>query len=173
MCALPIVEAKPADWQGPAPDPLDHPEYYEGIIFRRIVGHLIDLIFIVLLIGGLAAGFLVLGLISFGLFWIPLLFLGPAVTLSYDTLQVGGPRSATLGMRAMGLEVRSWTGARPIPSQAFLRALLFWGMAYMTAALLMWLVLGFALFNKRRRCLHDYFSGTVVVRSKQVMVLAP
>jgi uncharacterized RDD family membrane protein YckC len=95
------------------------------------------------------------------------------VTLAYDAFQVAGRRSATLGMRAFGLEVRSWTGARPDLPQAFVRALLFWGMSYMTATLLMWLVLGFALFNRHRRCLHDYLSGTVVTRSASQMVLGP
>lgn len=164
---------EPIAWHGPAPDPLDHPELYEGIVLRRIFAHLLDLIVILILIGAVGLLLIVLGLLTFGLLWIPLVFLGIATPLAYDTLQVGGPRSASLGMRAFRLEVRSWTGARPPRPQALLRAVLFWGMGYYTATLLMWLLLGFALFNARRRCLHDYFSGTVVIRSARVMVLAP
>lgn len=158
-------------WQGPAPDPLDHPEYYEGIILRRIFAHLLDLLLILLLLAVIGVFFLALGVLTLGLLWIPFIALGPITTVAYDALQVGGRRSATIGMRTFGLAVRSWTGGRPRPLQALVRAALFWGMSYMTATLLMWLVLGFALFNARRRCLHDYLSGTVVIRSAKVMVL--
>jgi uncharacterized RDD family membrane protein YckC len=159
--------------QGPPPDPLDHPEFYEGIVTRRIAAHLLDALLILLLIGGLGLVLVVLGVLTFGLLWLPLVFLGVAIPLAYDTLQVGGRRAATLGMRAFGLEVRSWTGGHPLRPQALLRAVLFWGMSYYTAAVMMWLLLGVALFNRRRRCLHDYFSGTLVIRSRKLMVLEP
>jgi uncharacterized RDD family membrane protein YckC len=170
---MPIPGAGPFDWRGTPPDPLDHPEFYEGIVVRRIVAHVLDLLLIVLLVGVLGMFSLMLGFVTFGLLWIPFVILGPAITVCYDALQVGGPHAATVGMRTMGLEVRSWTGERPPLAQAFVRAMLFWGMSYMTATLLMWLVLGFALFNARRRCLHDFLSGTVVIRNRRVMVLSP
>ncbi|HYB09959.1 MAG TPA: RDD family protein [Alphaproteobacteria bacterium] len=173
MSQLPISNANPSSWAGPAPDPLDHPELYEGIVFRRIFGHLIDLVLIILLIIVFWMIVMFLHVVSFGLLFLPLVVLSPAVTVFYDALQVGGRRSATIGMRTMGLEVRSWLGTRPTMSQAFVRAAVFWGMSYMTAAILMWLVLGFALFNTRRRCLHDYLSGTVVIRTSKSMVLGP
>lgn len=173
MSQLPITRAEASEWQGAAPDPLDHPEYYEGIILRRIFAHILDLLIIVLLLGIIGVFFIALGFLTLGLLWIPFIALGPITTVGYDALQVGGRRSATLGMRAFGLAVRSWTGGRPQLFQALVRAMLFWGMSYMTATLLMWLVLGFALFNTRRRCLHDYLSGTVVIRSAKTMVLSP
>ena len=172
MAAYPVPLDDGSSWQGPAPDPLDHPEYYEGVVSRRIFAHLIDLGLILILVGIFGLFFILLGVISLGLLWLPLAFVGVAMPLAYDSLQVGGRRSATLGMRTLGLEVRSWTGARPPLPQALLRAILFWGMSYMTAMLVMWLLLGVALFNTRRRCLHDYLSGTVVVRSARVMVLS-
>ena len=172
MAAYPVPLEDAPFWQGPAPDPLDHPEYYEGVVLRRIFAHLVDLGFILLLIGFAGLFFILLGVISLGLLLMPLVVVGVAIPLAYDALQVGGRRSATLGMRMLGLEVRSWTGARPPMAQALLRAVLFWGMSYMTAMLVMWLLLGVALFNTRRRCLHDYLSGTVVVRSARVMVLS-
>ena len=173
MSRLPSAAMTSFEWRDAAPDPLDHPEYYDGVILRRVLGHIVDLLLICLLILALGVFFVVLGVLSLGLIWIPLLMVSPAVTLAYDAFQVAGRHSATLGMRLFGVEVRSWTGARPELAQAFLRALLFWGMSYMTATLLMWLVLGFALFNTRRRCLHDYLSGTVVIRSAGEMVLRP
>lgn len=173
MAELPQRTTTDFEWQGAAPDPLDQPEYYEGIVLRRILAHLLDLFMIVVLVLALGFFFLLLGVMSFGLLWIPLLAIGPLVTLAYDALQVGGRHSATLGMRAFGVEVRSWTGARPELPQALIRAVLFWSLSYLTATLLMWLVLGFALFNTRRRCLHDYLSGTVAIRSARVMVFSP
>jgi len=173
MSHLPIGQAKPKEWRDAAPDPLDHPEFYDGVVLRRIAGHLIDLFFIIVLIGAFGVTFVFLGIISFGILWIPLLVICPVVTISYDALQVGGRHSATVGMRAMGLEVRSWMGTRPTEVQAWLRAIIFWGMSYLTGTVLMWLLLGFALFNTRRRCLHDFLSGTVVIRSARAMVLSP
>jgi len=111
--------------------------------------------------------------LSLGIVWIPLILMGTLVTLAYDALQVAGRHSATLGMRLLGVEVRSWTGSRPDLLQALLRAVLFWGLSYATGTLLMWLVLGVALFNQRRRCLHDFLSGTVVIRAASQMVLRP
>jgi len=173
MTRLPAAGAASFEWRDAAPDPLDYPEYYDGVVPRRVLGHLVDLFLICTLIFAFGVFVVTLGVLSLGLVWVPLLLVSPVVTLAYDALQVGGRHSATLGMRLFGVEVRSWTGARPELAQAFVRALLFWGMSYMTATLLMWLVLGFALFNTRRRCLHDYLSGCVVIRGADQMVLRP
>ncbi|HLI11815.1 MAG TPA: RDD family protein [Alphaproteobacteria bacterium] len=173
MAFHPGPHESPEVWQSAAPDPLDHPEYYEGVVLRRIAAHLLDFFLIILLVLIFNIFFFALHVISLGLLSLPLLLVSVVIPLAYDSLQVAGRRSATLGMRAFGIEVRSWTGARPPFAQALLRAALFWGMSYLTAALLMWLLLGFALFNRRRRCLHDYLSGTVVIRAAKVMVLGP
>lgn len=173
MTILPPPDPAAFAWRDAAPDPLDQPEYYEGVMLRRVLAHLLDVFLICLLIVAIGTLCLTLGVLSFGLLWIPLLLVAPVVTLAYDSLQVGGRHSATVGMRLFGLEARSWTGARPELLQALIRAVLFWGMSYMTATLLMWLVLGVALFNPRRRCLHDYLSGTVVIRAASQMVLRP
>ncbi|HUI18924.1 MAG TPA: RDD family protein [Alphaproteobacteria bacterium] len=173
MSRLPAAGPAGFEWRDAAPDPLDHPEYYDGVILRRVFGHLVDLFLVCILIFAFGVFVVTVGVLSLGLLWVPLLLVSPLVTLAYDALQVGGRHSATLGMRLFGVEVRSWTGARPELAQAFVRALIFWGMSYMTATLLMWLVLGFALFNTRRRCLHDYLSGTVVIRAAGQMVLRP
>jgi len=87
------------------------------------------------------------------------LFLIPFV---YHSLLIGGPRSATFGMRAMDIEVYRWTGGRPNLAQAVIMTILFYGSIAMTA----WLILAVALFSNTRRCLHDYFSGTVVVNKE-------
>lgn len=109
------------------------------------------------------------GLLSFGLLW-PLIPLALAVLpLAYHGLLVGGPRSATIGMSLCGLEVRSWTGQRPSVWQGILMAALFYATIGPTGGL----VLLVALFNGRRRTLHDLLSGTVVVRRLPAALLLP
>ena len=63
-------------------------------------------------------------------------------------------------MRLTGIEVRSWTGERPSYLQAFVQTILFYVTVYPTWSL----VLVIALFNERRRTLHDILAGTLVIR---------
>jgi uncharacterized RDD family membrane protein YckC len=145
-------------------EPLTDPLLFEGIRSRRVLGYFVDLILIALLSVAVWCALAFAGLVTLGLL-MPLLPIGVAlVPLAYHTLQVGGPRSATIGMRLFGVEVRNWTGARPDLFQAFLMAALF----LTTMAITGFLILIVSLFNGRGRTLHDYLSGTVVVRTDRV-----
>jgi len=135
---------------------LGPPELFDGVLWRRPLAYLIDL----LVIGILLAGWLWLVLMTLGLLW-PLTSLAfLLIPIGYHAYLVGGPRSATLGMRACGLEVRTWDDHRPDVWQALLMAILF----YVTVVATSCLVLIVALFNDRRRTVHDYLSGVVVTR---------
>lgn len=108
------------------------------------------------------------GILSFGLL-APLI--PPALALipiAYHGLLAGGPRSATLGMRLLDLEVRSFDGSRPTLWQAALMAVLFYATIGLTGSLILLVV----LFNGRRRALHDFLSGTVVVRPPAAAALS-
>lgn len=146
------------------PDPLSHPEYYDGVPLKRVFAYLIDVVLIAILVGVVAVGFIVLGILSFGLLlpvlW-PLLGLVP---IAYHTLLIGGPDGATLGQRWMGLEVRSITGARPNYLQAFIQTALF----YVSVALTSFLILLVVIFTDRNRAVHDFLAGTVVVNRRTV-----
>lgn len=148
------------EWSGGPPDPRAFPELYDGVIWRRIVAYAIDLA-IMAAIGAvvwIALG--LLGILSFGLL-MPLL--GPALALvpvAYHAILVGGPRSATIGMGLLDLQARSVTGERPELWQAALMAILFYATVSLTGSL----ILLVALFNERRRTVHDYLSGMMVVR---------
>lgn len=150
--------AASADWGGSAPEALRFPEYYQGISARRITAYLIDLA----VVTGLAAAWSVVAFTltvgSFGLLS-PLNGVTVLIPIAYHSLLIGGARSATLGMRALGIEVRRWDGGRPDLLQAAIQTLLFYGTLVFTS----FIVLAFALFNDRRRCLHDVLAGTVVV----------
>lgn len=146
-------------WDKAPPDPLDEPGLYDGLVPRRSVAYFLDVILITALsllawlIFGLA------GILTFGLMT-PLGVIALAVLpVAYHSYFIGR-YGATPGMRLFDLEVRSWTGQRPNYSQAFLVTVLF----YTTVMLTAWLILAVALFNDRRRTLHDILAGTLIVR---------
>ena len=142
------------------PDPAAFPEIYEGVLWRRVMAYVVDLFCIGVIVVVVWFGFLLLWLLSFGLLGPLLWFLSGLIPLAYHTLLLSGRRSATYGMRMFDLELRSVSGERPSFLQALVQTLLF----YITVALTCSLVLLFALFNRRRRTLHDVLAGTVMVR---------
>jgi uncharacterized RDD family membrane protein YckC len=140
-------------------DPLLHPELYEGVALRRILAHFLDtlIIFAILFVPWMIAFFVFV--VSIGLIALPMALGSVILVVLYDVLTIGGPASATPGMRAFGLKVISWTGGKPDNLQALLMSSLFWAISSWSI-----LPLVVALFNPRSRCAHDYLSGTVVIR---------
>ncbi|MGE5502977.1 MAG: RDD family protein [Actinomycetota bacterium] len=148
------------DWA----DPWGHPEYYAGITVRRILAYALDGAIVLVLAGIVWIAFGILGVLSFGVL-LPLHALAVAlVPFLYHSLLISGPNSATLGMRAIGIRVVSIDPAavgdgRPTLIQAMIQTVSFYGSLALTGSL----VLVVALFNPRRRTLHDLLAGTVVV----------
>ncbi len=144
-----------------APHPLRDPEYFDGVIWKRIFGYLIDVIVIAVAVGILyiPAGFI--GLLSVGLLWPVMTFSLALVPLLYHTLLIGGSNSATLGMRLFGVQVLVRDGGRPDIVRAAALALLF----YVSIMLTSGVILVIALFNREKRTLHDFICNTVVVNS--------
>ena len=56
-----------------------------------------------------------LGVLTLGLAWLLFGLIFPAVGLGYNALTIGGPNSATIGQRMMGLEWRTWYGGKVSP----------------------------------------------------------
>ncbi|MBB3772961.1 putative RDD family membrane protein YckC [Angulomicrobium tetraedrale] len=159
-----------ADYYGaPRPyafDPLADPEYFQGVLGRRILACLIDAVLICAPIVLAAVFIFVFGFITLGLGWFLYGLLSPAFViwaLVYAGLTLGGPFSATIGMRAMGIEMRLWHGAPMSPLLAVLSLVLFW----VSLSVLTPFVLLVGLFNARRRLLHDIILGTVVTNSEE------
>lgn len=155
---LPELSDSRLDWTAntsPGID-LNQDELFEGVAWRRMAAFLIDFSIILVIVIALWA----LVFLSFGLLSI-LLTLAPLIPLTYHTLMIASPRSATLGMQFMSIEVRAQSGGRPGLLQAFAMTALF----YFSIALATPLILIVALFNDRRHCLHDYLSGTAVVKT--------
>lgn len=152
-------EAADAPWEGAPPDPLDDPALYDGLLWRRPIAYLLDVVLIALAAFAVWALLGLLSILSFGLL-LPLQVVVLALLpLAYHTWFIGSS-GATPGMRWLDVELRCWTGAGPDYARAALQTALF----YVTVALTTWLVLIVALFNDRRRTLHDYLAGTVGVR---------
>jgi uncharacterized RDD family membrane protein YckC len=129
-----------------------------------VFGFLIDLVVlsIPVIVGYLFIA--LFGLVTLGLGWALFWLAWPAsivwAILYYGT-SLGGPRSATLGMRVMDLELRTWYGAPGYFVLGAMHAVLFW----ISISFLSPLVLLVGLFNGRRRLLHDVVLGTVVINS--------
>jgi uncharacterized RDD family membrane protein YckC len=153
-------------WAGEPPEPFTAPEYYHGVLIRRVFAYWVDLLCIGLLIALAWVVCWMLTIASLGLLSPLLLILG-LIPVLYHTLTIGGPRSATPGMRLAGVEVRSWTGERPSYLQALVQTILFYVTVYPTWSL----VLLIALFDGRRRTLHDMIAGTLVIRPLSPEVL--
>jgi len=152
---------------GPPPhaaDPRLQPELFRGVLTRRVVAFLID--FVVLSIP-VILGYIfiaVFGLITLGLGWALFWLAWPATVIwaiVYYGASLGGPHSATMGMRVMDLELRTWYGAPGYFVLGAAHAVLFW----ISVSLLTPLVLLVGLFNGRRQLLHDLLLGTVVINS--------
>lgn len=132
---------------------------FEGVTRKRVFAFLIDVLALMVLGMALTTVGTILGVLSFGLLSAPLALLSMLLPLAYHTVLIGGPQSATLGMRAMGLEVRTWDNRRPGYLQAALQTVVF----YVTVFATNFLILLVVFFSDRRRTLHDMLCGTVII----------
>ncbi|HEX7776427.1 MAG TPA: RDD family protein, partial [Parvibaculum sp.] len=98
---------------------------FEGVVFARCLAFIADVVLITVLVFAATIVFAILGILTFGLLW-PGAALSPLIGLAYFTLSLGGPHSATPGMRWQGIELRTWDGRRPGYVQALLQTVLFY-----------------------------------------------
>ena len=153
------IEPKPHAY-----DPVVNPELFEGVLARRLIAFVIDVVIIAIPPIFAALFIFIVGLVTLGLGWFLFWFWWPATViwaLCYYGLTFGGTDSATLGMRAMDLEMRTWYGAPAYFVLGAVHAVVYW----ITVSFLTPLVLLVGLFNERRRLLHDILVGTVVVNN--------
>jgi uncharacterized RDD family membrane protein YckC len=153
-----------ADLRPHAYDPATNPELFEGVLARRVVAFVIDLVVIALPLAAAAMFIFVFGLLTFGLGWALFWLLSPASViwaLFYYGMTMGSPASATLGMRAMELEMRTWYGAPAYFVLGAVHAIVYW----VSVSLLSPLILVVGFLNARRRLLHDMVAGTIVINN--------
>jgi uncharacterized RDD family membrane protein YckC len=139
-------------------NPVIEPRLFDGVIRKRLVAFIVDAIIILVLTAIAYVVVALLGIITLGLAWLLFGLVFPAVGLGYNAVTIGGPNSATVGQRMMGLEVRMWYGGKVTPLVAAFHALLFWFSLVVFCPILLW-----AFFDPRKRCLHDILAGVVVI----------
>ncbi|MGH6865505.1 MAG: RDD family protein [Methyloceanibacter sp.] len=139
-------------------DPLTQPQLFAAVIRKRTVAFLIDAIIILVLTAIAYVVVAVLGVLTLGLAWLLFGLVFPVVGLAYNAVTVGGPNSATIGQRMMGLTVPMWFGGKVTPLIAAFHALLFWFSLVIFCPILLW-----AFFDSRKRCLHDILAGVLVI----------
>src|SRR5258705_6249606 len=143
-------------------DPWTQPELFRGVLTRRVFAFLIDLVVLSIPVILAYVFVAVFGLISLGLGWLLFWLVWPASVIwaiIYYGASLGGPHSATFGMRGMDLELRTWYGAPGYFVLGAMHAVLFW----VSVSMLTPLVLLVGLVNGRRLLLHDLMPGTVVI----------
>lgn len=156
----------PIDVKPHAYDPTRQPELFEGVLARRVVAFLIDFIVIALPLVGAAMFIFAFGIVTLGLGWALYWLLSPASVIwaiCYFGFTLGGPRSATVGMRVMDLELRTWYGAPGYFVLGAVHAIAFW----FTVSFFTPFVLLVCFFNRRRRLLHDMLLGTIIINNAE------
>ena len=145
-------------------DPLTQPELFSGVATKRVFAFLIDMVVISVPVVLGYLFILVFGVVTLGLGWMLFWLAWPATivwAIVYYGASIGGPHSATMGMRAMDLELRTFYGAPGYFVLGAMHAVLFWvSISFLTP-----LIVLVGLFNGRRRLLHDFVLGTVVINS--------
>jgi uncharacterized RDD family membrane protein YckC len=147
-------------------NPRSTPEYYEGVLSRRIVAFLIDCFFIYGPVVLLAFFIFILGIVTLGLGWLLFWLLSPIFViwaLLYTATTLGGKHSATIGMRMMDLEMRTMYGGKMDFLLASLHIVLF----YISIVAFTPVVLVIALMNPGRRLAHDFLTGAVLVNNEE------
>ncbi len=145
-------------------DPAASPELFEGVLARRVVAFLIDFAIIAIPVVFMAIFIFAVGVVTFGLGFFLYGLLPAAATvwaLAYYGTTFGSVHSATIGMRIMDLEMRTWYGAPAYFVLGAVHAIVFW------VSMSFPIVLVVCLFNERRRLLHDMLVGTVVINNQR------
>jgi len=150
----------------PANPYLDDDYLTGGVMSRRCVAWVFDIILIALLVWVLWWILFTFGLLTLGLGFGALSIL-PFVPVLYHLLSLLGAHSATPGQQMMGLTVRrDFDLGPPTGLQALVTVVVY----YLTLAT-SGLLLVVALFTRRHRTLHDLVSGLVVVRVRAMITL--
>ena len=153
------IELKPHAY-----DPAANPELFEGVLARRVVAFLIDFIVLSIPVVFVSMFIFVVGVVTFGLGFLFYGLLWPAMVIwavAYYGLTLGSPASATIGMRAMDIEMRTWYGAPAYFVLGAVHAIGFW----FTVSFFTPFVLLVPFFNQRRRLLHDILLGTIIINN--------
>jgi uncharacterized RDD family membrane protein YckC len=160
-------------FRGRAFDPVEQPELFRGVLGRRFFAFLIDLVIlgVPVLLGVIFIA--LFGLLTLGLGWMLFWLVSPLSAIwaiVYYGLSLGGPHSATVGMRVMDLQLRTFSGEPGYFLLGAAHAVLYW----ISVSVLTPFIVLVGLFNRRKQLLHDLVLGTVIINvSAQPYELEP
>jgi uncharacterized RDD family membrane protein YckC len=146
-------------------DPVTQPEYFEGVLSRRVIAFLVDMAILTVAMTAIVLFIAIFGLVTLGVGWLLFFLIGPifvVLAIVYFGSTLASPASATLGMRAVDLEMRLWYGAPMYFLLGAVHVIVFW----ISVSVFTPLILLLGLFNGRKRLLHDFICGTVVVNDE-------
>lgn len=152
-------------------DPWMQPELFRGVLTRRFFAFLIDLVVLSIPVIFAVIFIAMFGVVTLGFGWALFWLVSPASLIwavVYYGASLGGPHSATIGMRAMNLEMRTWYGEPGYFVLGAMHAILFW----ISLSIFTPLILLVGLFNGRRRLLHDMLLGTVIINNSALAPVA-
>jgi uncharacterized RDD family membrane protein YckC len=159
------IELKPHAY-----DPAANPELFEGVLARRLIAFVIDLIILSMPVVFLAMFVVAATIATLGFAAILFALLSPLFwplivvwAICYYGFCFGNPASATIGMRVMDLEMRTWYGAPAYFVLGAAHAVVYW--LTVSSLILAPFILLVGFFNDRRRLLHDMVVGTVVINN--------
>ncbi|SOH94546.1 RDD family protein [Monaibacterium marinum] len=136
------------------PDPQTEPQFYDGVAGKRLMAWIFDIVLITAL-------WFVFGILTLGLGWLLLPFWA-VISFIYRTLTISG-RSATWGMRMMGIEFRDGFGQRFGMGQALVHTGLYTVSLMFVATQLISVVL--MAGTARGQALHDIPLGSTAINS--------
>ena len=142
-------------------DPTTQPEYFAGVLSRRTMAFIFDFAIVLFLTILAYVVVAILGVLTLGLAWLLFGVIFPIVALGYSAYTMSRPSSATIGMRMFDLQIRTWYGDRMNGLLGAFHTLVY----YFSVTMLTPFILLVPFFNGRKRCLHDYLTGTVVINS--------
>lgn len=153
-----------ASYAASAYDPYLQPQLFTGVLTKRFLAFLVDLIVLAIPIILLSIFILVFGVVTLGLGWFLFWLVSPFSViwaLIYYGASLGGAHGATLGMRMMSIQMRTRTGEAPYFMLGVIHAVLYWlSVSFLTPFIVL-----IGLFNARSQLLHDLILGTVFINT--------
>lgn len=152
------ADARETRTQGGLPDPDREAEFYRGVPARRLFAFVID----VIVVWGAS---ILIGVLTLGIGFFVFAFILAAVDFIYRVLTLGGGRSATWGMRMVGVEMRGFDGERFGLGHAFAHTILFYiAVAFVVAQLVSVILMAGSAMG---RGLHDLPLGSTMINSPE------
>jgi uncharacterized RDD family membrane protein YckC len=142
------------------PDPETAPELFRGVLGRRALAFLLDVVIMAIVTGVLLIAGLVFSVLTLGLGALALPFIVPVVIVGYYALTLGSSMRATIGMKVFDLVLTPAAGEPLDGLKILFHPVIFWITCWFA-----WPIsLVVAFFTPRREMVHDYLTSTLMVR---------